>query len=201
MPGQPCHVPTECFVVGTIETRSSLRLSPRSIELGQVTMMEQVDEVGERGVAVVFRAFAHELGVVQRQRSVGSEQAQPEQTHHRHRGLVAPPRRRSLPFRQDELRNFARRENQRRRLPEPERFLSRSARQTDARCARVRRAEAAHQRDEAACPGRLPEADQKLAHQTMPRPPMRAGQRATVPRWIDSSVVCVKTLMLTWRAR
>ena len=70
------HVIDEAVAVGPVEAVDRLRIGPRAVEQQDEPVMEQVGECAEGVVVVVALAFARVLGQVQRQRAVGTEQAE-----------------------------------------------------------------------------------------------------------------------------
>ncbi|MCY1212413.1 hypothetical protein D9M72_241470 [compost metagenome] len=172
VPRQACDVAAERLVLRTVEPCSGLPLRPRPVHVRQVAVMEQVEKVRQGAVVVVFRAVPHQFGVVQRQRAVRAQKPEAVQAHDRQRRVVAGPRRRRP--RKPALRlagqhhagDFARREGQGRRLPQPERLLLRAPGQADGGMLHMEGAEAPQQGQEAKPPRRTAQP----SHHVLERP-------------------------------
>ena len=75
---QARQVFVEASVVRAIQRHRRLRVGPCAVKQQRQPVMEQVGERQQGGVLMVVHPFAHVFGQVQRQRSVGAEQAEAE---------------------------------------------------------------------------------------------------------------------------
>src|SRR3954451_594622 len=77
--GQAGNVERESLVARPVKAPRRLRRRPRATEQRQIAMMEDVEEIAERGVASMVLTFARNLGDVDRQRAVGPEHPESEE--------------------------------------------------------------------------------------------------------------------------
>ena len=79
MADQGAHVGGETIFARTIEADCRLALCPRPVEQRQEPVMEDVEEIGKRGIARMQLAIPRVLSQVKRQRAIRAEQ--PEEAH------------------------------------------------------------------------------------------------------------------------
>lgn len=78
--GKRRNIERESIVPGTIKTGRRLRTCPAAVEQRKQTVVKDIDEIAQRGVAALFFALPGNLGDVNGQRTVRPEHAEAKKT-------------------------------------------------------------------------------------------------------------------------